>query len=195
MKNYLKYIFILITCSNLIGCLHIKTPAENLQDLRDGKVGAVITGCSYYTENNSQIDCSTEWRSGDTYVFFTGYDVIKFIKPGTYKFNGYTMLEIGYPYNIHRSYKPKKSNPNIISDFTINPGEVIYIGKLEVDTRKTRILIHAMSIWHFKKENQLKNFKKYFPQYFNDNFQLDYKERFIGLTPTAIAAKAIPVLE
>ena len=196
MKKYLKYIFIIATCSNLIGCAHIKTPAENLQDLKDGKVGAVISGCSYYTAKNRQIDCKTKWESGDTFVSFNGYDVIKFLKPGTYSFNGYTAFEIDYPNQIWYGYTPKKGDSKIITDFTIDPGQVIYIGELEVDSRKTKVLIHAMSIKAIKKkEKQLEYFKKIFPQYFNDNFQLDYKERFIGLTPTAKAAKAIPVLE
>jgi len=93
-------LFLVATLSFILsGCIHIKTPEENLKDLENGTVAAVVSGCSFIfiqerfllPDKEDENTCGVRWKteSGET-VYFHGYHSVKFITPGTYEFSEFT---------------------------------------------------------------------------------------------------------
>ena len=111
-------------------------------------MAAIVSGCTYdyqskfITTVDSRQECIATWKNidnGDVF-YIKGYNNIRFVKPGIYEFVAY------------KSKPPQKSSytkrPNALSIFsklTIKAGEVLYIGNLNVNSKKSIHVIESMS--------------------------------------------------
>jgi hypothetical protein len=194
LKKFTKQtLFLLLIGFNLVAC---KTPQENLQDLKEKKVAAVISGCRF-TDGDKKSSCETKWRLVNdlSQVYyaghrFVGYTSVTFIPPGTYTF--YNMC--AYSSDKLFCYTRGWDKPSMLTNFTVSGGEVVYIGDFEIDISKTRLMIHAIKPF-YAKDNTV-YLKKYFPTYFNDESNFDIQDRVVSLTPIVkFAKKYIPMIE
>ncbi|MFQ3307634.1 MAG: hypothetical protein ACI8ZF_000894 [Candidatus Midichloriaceae bacterium] len=212
--QFFKNIVFLILLLILPSCAtYKKTPEQNMLDFKEGRVGAVISGCraqhfDYPLFSRKlellQIPCHASWRNfeynkknikkslhshwnpfeADTATFY-GFMNIQFLEPGTYRF-----LEFSASLDTSRyvAYSSKDKS-SIFTDFTVKAGEVIYIGDLFVDLAKsTKLVLHSFSMRYYKLDN-IQIDKKY--------AELEYKiqNRYVTLTESAaFAKKYIPIL-
>lgn len=139
-----KQIYCLLLSLTLASCV---TPKQNLENLQNGTVAAVISGCTLKYRTNNYIlkdtdevtSCSVGWGSNRE-VRFDGYTDINFVRPGTYEFKSF----MGSFNSSHYSYT-RTDSPSMFSNFSVQGGEVIYIGHLGVDARDSRRILRAFN--------------------------------------------------
>lgn len=153
----------------LSSCVHIKTPEENIRDLDNRATALVISGCEFkYKTNNILLQdtekvsfCTTYWESKNgNEVSFRGYSNINFITPGTYEFtgiSGYISSQESQFYN-----KPKES-PSILTSFTVEGGDVIYIGDIEFNTINSKYVLQSIEPVYYKMDYISKYLAKRYP--------------------------------
>lgn len=189
----------------LSGCAHLfmmKTPEENLLDLENGTVAAVISGCElHYTKVNlfqadttGSTSCTVGWESpeGNTAIF-RGYTSIAFIKPGIYEFGGFQSIIYSHPTTQRVSYFEEKDTPSLFKSFSVKGGEVIYIGDLLIDTTASKQLVRSIQFKYFDYRKS-GSFGKELAKY---DVLLDKLEnRLVDFKPEVKAARDLfPVLE
>ena len=162
-------LLILLLSTMLSSCAHIKTPEENIKDLNNGTVALVISGCDFkYKTNNIILSdteedsyCTTYWKSDNgNSISLRGYSNINFILPGTYElsgFNGYIDSRTSIVYN------KKDEAPSLFTSFTVEGGEVIYIGDFEMNTVETKLVLQSIKPVYYKMTTNTEYLGKYYP--------------------------------
>lgn len=189
---------------NLSGCAHFfmgKTPQENLLDLENGTVAAVISGCELrYKEVNlilsdeiKSTECMVMWGSQEGNIAtLKGYISITFVKPGVYEFAGFYGIVYNYPRTSNISYI-EKDTPSLFKSFSVKGGEVIYIGDFLIDITSSKQLVRSTQFRYFD-YRKTGGFGKKLAKY---NVLLDKLEnKLVDFRPEVKAAqKLFPVLD
>ncbi len=147
-KCFAKLIINLSTIFILSSCAHSNDKNSNILSIENESMAAIVSGCTYdyqtkfITTVDSRQECIATWKNidnGDVF-YIKGYNNIRFVKPGIYEFISY------------KSKPPQKSSytkrPNALSIFSkvnINAGEVLYIGNLNVNSKKSVHVLESMS--------------------------------------------------
>jgi hypothetical protein len=195
-------IFLLLLLTNCVNRQEIAN--QNLEDLRSKKVVAVISGCSFENKDYS-MSCRLKWRqlSDDNYnnigiEFEDEYTTLSFIKPGTYQFLGISASTMTSTQIKTFSFDYTDKKPKLITDFTVKGGDIIYIGYIYVDAKKTNLAMHSLGIRYYNKETVLEYLKKGYSYYFTgqENLLENFKDRYVKLTEEAkFIKKYVPVVE
>lgn len=204
MNMFIKIlpIFLLLLLTNCVNRQEIAN--QNLEDLQSKKVAAVISGCSFKNKDYS-MSCRVKWRkvSDNNYnnigiEFEDGYTTLSFIEPGTYEFLGIRASTATMNYIKTFSFDWTDKKPKLITDFTVKGGEIISIGDIYVDAKKTNLILQSLEVKYYTKETILKYLKKGFPHYFTGQKNLleNFEDRDVKLTKKAkFFKKYVPVVE
>lgn len=139
----IKICFIALSAMCLFSCAYNK----DMQAFENGKKAVVVGGCSFqYTtrlfETDKKSGCEATWENnqGDRFSINKEID-IAFVNPGTYEF-------VGYKSNTspRASYRKYPGSISVFSKISIQSGEVIYLGNLDIDSRHTRHLLKAITL-------------------------------------------------
>ena len=194
----IKSLIFFLAAMSLCSCVHLKSPQENLADLENKTVAAVISGCTLkYKTNNTFLpdtdtshSCSVNWSSGpNNTISLEGYTSITFLAPGTYKFSGvYADLYDRRYISYHRD----EGEPSIFTDFSVQGGEVIYIGDFLIDLRKTKSFLHATKpVEYYSNEYLMKVLSRNYPTIANK-----IERRLVRTRPEFKYARSLlPILE
>lgn len=156
-------IFILSSCS------HIHNKNDNISSVENKTKAAVISGCSYdylskfIVTADSKQPCITTWKNIETGDQFStsGYDSINFIAPGIYEFIGYKSKLTN-----RSSYTKRPKALSVFSKLNIKGGDVVYIGHLNVNSKKTVSVLDSMSFYQ-NKEEAIKYLQSVYPTLVN----------------------------
>jgi len=123
---------------------------------KTGKVAAVISGCRLevvehnliFPNKSYLINCTAKWQrlSGGAVASFDGEHDIAFIPPGTYRFKSFS----GNFEDRDYSYYTQNKDSLFLTDFSVNGGDVVYIGNLFIDTTGTKQLLHSLTPVYYK---------------------------------------------
>jgi hypothetical protein len=152
-----------ILCLSLLllaACTHNHN--DGLQKFKAGQAAAVIGGCNYQYKDNflfSKINaaqaCIMTWQGeGSSQLQLTGKMAMQFVPPGEYEFvafrakdtTSFNFLAQGRLPIKHSKYNKLPGQISIFNKITLKPGDVAYIGNLNVDVRKTG---NALQTMHF----------------------------------------------
>ena len=197
LRIFSKVMFFVYLISTLSSCVHMKSPEENLSELRSGQAALVASGCSAeFTEQNiifankdESTSCTTYWRSSSgERISLSSYNSLAFVTPGTYEFDGFLFFIDSSRYYY---YDKKKDSPSMFTNFTVKGGEIAYIGDFKIDLRKTKKILYAIRPVYYKQKYKTKYLEDDFPVYFNNQTRLSkkLKKRYVRLTKAASIVK------
>lgn len=203
-RTFLKYSLYLLMLFSLSGCAHLfmtKTPEENLLDLENGTVAAVISGCGirskqvnlFRADAIKYTSCTLMWRSQEgNSATLDGYPSIDFVKPGIYEFAGFYGTVYDYATTTRVSYIEKDTS-SLFKSFSVKGGGVIYIGDFIIDNTGSKRLVHSIQ-FRYSDYRKSGSFGKKLAKY---DVLLDKLEnRLIDFKPEVKAARDLfPVLE
>lgn len=118
-----------------------------MQAFENGEKAVMVGGCSFqYTtrlfETDKKSSCEASWENSQGETFSIGKEIdIAFVNPGTYEFVGFKSKNA--PLVIYRKYPGSIS---VFSKISIQSGEVIYLGNLDIDSRHTRDLLKSITL-------------------------------------------------
>ncbi|MEK6734414.1 MAG: hypothetical protein AABY27_04825 [Pseudomonadota bacterium] len=134
----LKYIF-LMQFFFLVSCAYSVSGKTSVNELSNGSKAAIVSGCSIQFKtklrtfvNDGGNYCEVTWKgSSGNLVKFNKKLQVKFVEPGEYEFVAFSSALSDLKY---RKYGHSKA---IFNPLILQGGDVVYIGDLNFDFRKS----------------------------------------------------------
>ena len=150
LKTYSSFLIILLL-SSCMNSDHLKTK-YNINSYDPQTSALIVMQCQF-----ERTKCTIEWKNLDTnkvataytqsYFYwddqnvpFNGLMQVMVVKPGKYRFNSF------YAYMNNTTYTYHNNSPSNIMEFEVMPGEIAYIGKLDVKLGSSLALYKAFNL-------------------------------------------------
>ena len=140
----------LIAICALSGCVANKVSQKGIDAVQRGEKALVIIPCdspvSGLFNHMHNVSCATNWQRGETeeYLNQERHNSIYVVNPGSYHLRSVQIITSVDQYGNTSEYSA--GNIHNIAQFVVSGGDVVYLGNIDLDLAKSKVVSEMVSI-------------------------------------------------